>query len=567
MKKFILEEMLLMSSTERKARKIQFNPKTTIVLGPNDTGKSCLLKSIYWTFGAEAPDIHPDWKKANIVSVVKFSVEGEKFVILRNEKFFALFNKDCDLIDTYNSVTSELGPKLSEIFDFKIKLTSQTGSEITPPPAYYFLPFYIDQDSGWNQNWSSFTKLGQIPSWRTPIVEYHTGIKTNEYYLIKTKIDQIKLISNELKLESKFFQCTLDEIKKEADSINYDLDVNLFKIEIEEMMGELKILQDEREKYKDTLVEKYNQKNSYDSQIHIVDSALSEVKQDYKFASVHNEIDCPTCGQIYKNSFADRFSIAQDEYKCSDLLRELNLELVSLQKDIDLTKENYEKTESEISHLATILAKKQGQLSLHDVIKNEGKKQVKKFLVEKINNLENDLIKKGLEQEDFLKELKILAKRDKERKVKILNFYIKHMRSFLNELDVKKLTQDSYGKIGFKINESGSDRPRALLAYYYSILCVIREFTSSVFAPIVIDSPNQQDQDIESLKKMLGFIRDRKIEDSQLILGLTSLHNLKYEGTLITLKNKYSLLSKTEFKKIFSEINPLLEKSLLVKKK
>lgn len=566
MKKFILEEMLLMSSTERKARKIQFNPKTTIVLGPNDTGKSCLLKSIYWTFGAEAPDIHPDWKKANIVSVIKFSVEKEKFIILRNEKFFALFDKNHNLIGTYNSVTSELGPQLSEIFDFKIKLTSQNGNEITPPPAYYFLPFYIDQDSSWNQNWSSFTKLGQIPSWRTPIIEYHTGIKTNEYYLIRTKIDQIKLLLNELNLERKFFQGTLDEIKKETDSINYDIDVNLFKIEIEEMMNELKILQEQREKYKDILVEKYNQKNNYESQINIIDNALSEVKEDYKYASIHNEIDCPTCGQIYKNSFADRFSIAQDEYKCADLLRELHLELVNLHKDIESTKENYEKNESEISHISTILSKRQGQLSLHDVIKNEGKKQVKKFLIEKINNLENDLIKKGLEQQDFNKELKVLMKRDKERKVRISNFYIDHMRSFLNDLDVKKLTQESYGKIGFKINESGSDRPRALLAYYYSILYVIREFTSSVFAPIIIDSPNQQDQDIESLKKMLEFIRDKKIEDSQLILGLTSLHNLKYDGTIITLKSKYSLLLKSEFKKIFDEINPLLEKSLLLKK-
>jgi hypothetical protein len=566
MKKFILEEMLLMSSTERKARKIQFNPKTTIVLGPNDTGKSCLLKSIYWTFGAEAPDIHPDWKKANIVSVIKFSVEKEKFIILRNEKFFALFDKNHNLIGTYNSVTSELGPQLSEIFDFKIKLTSQNGNEITPPPAYYFLPFYIDQDSSWNQNWSSFTKLGQIPSWRTPIIEYHTGIKTNEYYLIRTKIDQIKLLLNELNLERKFFQGTLDEIKKETDSINYDIDVNLFKIEIEEMMNELKILQEQREKYKDILVEKYNQKNNYESQINIIGNALSEVKEDYKYASIHNEIDCPTCGQIYKNSFADRFSIAQDEYKCADLLRELHLELVNLHKDIESTKENYEKNESEISHISTILSKRQGQLSLHDVIKNEGKKQVKKFLIEKINNLENDLIKKGLEQQDFNKELKVLMKRDKERKVRISNFYIDHMRSFLNDLDVKKLTQESYGKIGFKINESGSDRPRALLAYYYSILYVIREFTSSVFAPIIIDSPNQQDQDIESLKKMLEFIRDKKIEDSQLILGLTSLHNLKYDGTIITLKSKYSLLLKSEFKKIFDEINPLLEKSLLLKK-
>jgi len=166
MRKFVLEEMLLMSMREQAAKRIKFHPDTTIIVGANDTGKSSLLKSIYWTFGAQPPDVNEDWKKARVTSLVKFTVDGTRYYILRSENVFGLFDSKQQLIGTYTSVTKQLGPKLAELFDFKITLTNKQGEEIIPPPAYFFLPFYIDQDDSWHENWSSFENLRQLSNWR-----------------------------------------------------------------------------------------------------------------------------------------------------------------------------------------------------------------------------------------------------------------------------------------------------------------------------------------------------------------------------------------------------------------
>lgn len=564
MKKFILEEILLMSSLEKKARKISFDPNINIIIGENDTGKSSLIKSIYWTFGTEVPNMHIHWKNAKVTSLVKFTVDDKRFSLLRKENFYALFNQDSELIGSYDSVTTGLGPVLADIFDFKLLLTDKKGNEIIPLPAFYLLPFYADQDASWSKNWSAFNNLGQIPRWKKPLVEYHTGIKTNEHYVIKTKIDQIKIKVNELNLEKKFFDGTLTEIKKENESLNIVLDVMAFEKEIDEMMTDLKWLQESRNNFKEKLVDKYNLRNNIIDQIKIVTGALNEARADYKLATTCDEIDCPTCGHSYENNFSDRFSIAQDENKCADLLADLNLELINTNKEIEVAKTSHEKQEAEISKLQEILARKQGQLTLNDVIAGEGRKQMKTFLSQKSDNLKAGVAAHELEITDFTKELKEVEKRGKDRKKSIMSTYLNNMRTFLFELDVQKLPESLYKKIDFDVKESGSDQPRALLAYYYSILSVMREYGSSAFAPIILDSPNQQDQDIESLKKVLTFIRDRKIADSQLIMGLTTLQGVEYSGQIITLEKKRSLLLEGEYKDVSSEINEYLSLSLLV---
>jgi hypothetical protein len=110
--------------------------------------------------------------------------------------------------------------------------------------------------------------------------------------------------------------------------------------------------------------------------------------------------------------------------------------------------------------------------------------------------------------------------------------------------------------------ETGSDTPRALLAYYFSILHLISEYSSSVFCPVVIDSPNQQDQDIDNLKKMLTFIRDKRPADSQLILGLVDDCGIDFGGDVIELTDKYSLLRKDGYEEVAMEVRELVEKSL-----
>lgn len=110
-----------------------------------------------------------------------------------------------------------------------------------------------------------------------------------------------------------------------------------------------------------------------------------------------------------------------------------------------------------------------------------------------------------------------------DRQNHILEQYHSLMRLYLHELNVVTLREATYQQISSRISETGSDLPRALLAYYFSILNVMAERSTSSFCPIVIDSPNQQGQDPESLASVLRFIRDRRPRTSQMILAMEDL--------------------------------------------
>lgn len=53
MPRFALKELLLISLKEKRAKKIAFHPRVTLLKGVNSTGKSSLIKSIYGSLGGD----------------------------------------------------------------------------------------------------------------------------------------------------------------------------------------------------------------------------------------------------------------------------------------------------------------------------------------------------------------------------------------------------------------------------------------------------------------------------------------------------------------------------------
>ena len=149
MKNLRLRNMLLVSHREKKARKIEFHQNVTVIKGENDTGKSSVIKSIPFAFGANPHQIHPKWKDADVAILVRFYLDDVPYAIYRHRNSFSLFDALDNEIGTYSSVTLELAPVLAKLFDFNLKLSDRDGNLVTPPPAYLMLPFYIDQDKGW----------------------------------------------------------------------------------------------------------------------------------------------------------------------------------------------------------------------------------------------------------------------------------------------------------------------------------------------------------------------------------------------------------------------------------
>src|SRR5436190_5582921 len=159
MRSFVLLKSNLLSLREKKARGISFHPKTTIVRGVNHTGKSSVLKSIYRCFGAEPPLVHDRWKIAQVIGAVTFAVDGVEHTILQNGTRYAIYDANKALVRSFKSVGKELAPYLASLFEFKLKLVTAKNEAQTPPPAFLFFPFYVDQDNSWKENWSSFRGL------------------------------------------------------------------------------------------------------------------------------------------------------------------------------------------------------------------------------------------------------------------------------------------------------------------------------------------------------------------------------------------------------------------------
>jgi hypothetical protein len=148
---------------------------------------------------------------------------------------------------------------------------------------------------------------------------------------------------------------------------------------------------------------------------------------------------------------------------------------------------------------------------------------------------------------------------DPAHKQSVTKAFRELMHGYLFDLEVHTLASDKL-RVHSNISETGSDLPRALLAYYYSILALMKRNSTSAFCPIVIDSPNQQDQDLANLKKMLTFIRDKRPEGSQVVLGLVDDCDVEFEGSIIELNDKYRLLQEKDYPSISADVHDLLEK-------
>ncbi|WP_400245577.1 hypothetical protein AB3U99_03740 [Niallia sp. JL1B1071] len=563
MKSLIINEILLLSKMERKAKRVQFHPKTTIIKGTNHTGKSSLLKSIYTTFGATPKIVHPKWQNADVITVVKFSVENQDYTILRKDKFYAVFNHETKSIETFNSVTKGLGPYLSTILGFKIKLNNKQGDLITPPPAYYFLPFYVDQDAGWKANWSSFDKLFHLKgTWKKDMANYHSGIKPNEYYETKAEIQKYNTVVSNLESEKKLTQNVSNKLIDQFTRVQLDIDMEAFKREIDELVMLYHSLREDGDALQGKIVELNNKKISIQSQISIIKNTMTELNMDYQFALNEDEVvSCPTCGSIYENSFAERFDLAKDEDRCQELLIEKELELKEIKEAIAIQYQSFNQNNTEVEKIKETLDKKQGEITLRDLIQNEGKKELRVLLDSDISRLNKDIVE-NTEKIDLLKE-NIKFYDDKERQKEIKTLYTNTMTDLLLKLDVLTMSQKSYKAIDSVIKETGSGLPRALLAYYYSFLKVVFKYSTATFCPIVIDSPNQQDQSPENLRKMINVILEKQPRNSQIILGVREMDTeVDFEGKIIELKTQYSLLQEDEYESVSMEINQLLEESL-----
>ncbi|WP_200898290.1 hypothetical protein [Gluconobacter oxydans] len=561
MKNLKLRKLLLLSHHEKKARTVEFGADITVVCGGNDVGKSHLIKSIYAAFGADAAVVNEKWKLAQPAIAVEFTIDDEAFTILRINNQFGLFDAEHELMWSESALVNEVGRRIAALLNFEIELPTKYEALITPPPQFLFLPFYQDQDRGWNDQWASFKSVSMLPDYRRSILEYHTGIRPREYYQARTKKIEAVRFQGELKAERKALDRATARLQANRTTLGVPFEPEEFAEQIERLLGELNEISPQYETVRKKVSELQSRRAELVEQIVIAGSALQELDHDFRFLQdiADNEITCPTCHAVYENDFAHRFGLIGDADACRGFLTSARAALVVVERDIDREKRAITEFQGRTEKLEAILSETRGKIKLQDMLKDESQR-----ILDSTIAAERAIIQEEIDL--WLGKERIASEKMKEydspsRKKNILQFYRDKLRAFAEELGVNFV--DAVGKsVAPKINETGSYGTRAFIAYNFAVLHTICEYSTSCFAPIVLDTPLQQDQDKLNADAILQFIRDRRPVGTQLIMGTVSLHGVDYPGRHIEPDEEEHLLQADEYADVSAYIAPLFNKMM-----
>lgn len=562
MKRLKFKKLWLLSSQEKSARVENFDFAASAVVADNDFGKSSLVKSLYATLGAD-PFRTPDpWKNAKVESLLEFEISGITFFMLRQSGRFALFNAEEELVWTGSSVTSDLGPKIGELLDFEISMKQKDGKNIVPPPAFCFLPFYLDQDNSWGETWASFAGLAFISSYKDSISKYHTGIRPKEYYRLKAQSDEVTLKRGELAQERAALLKAKQRFSDKRKKLGIALNVEQFGDRIEALLKEQNALQASYDEVRNEISQLQSVRTATQEEVEISARILEELEDDIAFSKKLSEAEivCPLCSTVHENDFANRFGLHNDADACRVVFLEAKSKVEKLDAEISRKLKSVPSVQKRIDAIQSILSEVRGQIKLGDMLRDESERLVDTTFEDEQRSIDGDI---GLLNQQIAEtKSKMEAYNKKEHREKIIKFYADKLRDFCRKIGVQNVPENMWNSVRPPIRETGNRAPRLLLAYNYAVLHTINEFSTSCFCPIVVDTPLQQDPDPENAKRMINFAINQRPAESQLILATGSLHGVDFDGQQIHPNAKEKLLSEEQYEVVRNFMLPFMNSVL-----
>lgn len=257
----------------------------------------------------------------------------------------------------YTNIGGDYSKKFAELVDFKVLLPKRGSNEtelITPPPAYYFLPFYMDQKNSWSKTWNSFGKLGQFDSWQKTVIKYHLGYLSPKHFELEQDLSDNKRQINELNQEVEKIGYALDVVKNHIPNNEITINEEQFQIMTKEIQEELAELSKLQEQFLNELSNLTSDKVYLEHQKTIAEHLIKELESDYVF-SVENieddDIECPLCGTIHENSIVNRSSILVDKQQAVNQLHSIDTQLQNLVKKAEKNSKRIRANQRKINHI------------------------------------------------------------------------------------------------------------------------------------------------------------------------------------------------------------------------
>lgn len=542
------KKISIISRTKKQGFVLSFSSGVNIIYGDNDTGKSSLIKSLYYTLGGDLK-LDDSWRNDKIVTKVDFTFKGKDYVFLREGKWITIFHvSDGIQLLSSSDKMAATASIISKIFNFNLQLVlKSTGGQALANPACLYLPFYIDQDLGWQKVLNSFTGLSMYDKWQESAVQYHSGLRPPEWYELLGEIKKVNLEIDRLNDKYNNILFAKEKISEKFGLVNFEVDVEDYKESLDEFLKKCQQLHAEEFEYRVSLMEVLSERDRISNEILSAKNWLAGIEENSEI----DDLDPIEKYQVYDNKMSILDGLAKLYHEKSDL----DARIESIHKQLNEAK----LLSLELKKMMSEIKK---ELSINDIIESFANKKLKSTLGEQLLFLESEIGKQSIVLNNFgIRKKKLL---DKKRTSKINDFFKKNLTSSQSRLDINNpviapIVQ--YSKI--TQSKTGSRAPRAIFCYHYSLLHTMSEHSTVPMLPIVIDSPKQQDLDRSETEKVISLCTDSLAKLSQVIIGASSLEANMHQFNKIELGKKFSLLKEEFYSDAYAEINSFLQLSLM----
>lgn len=528
MKGLQFQRLVLLSDSKKLANQFKFPSRLNLVTGKdNSIGKSTLVKSLFWAIGCD-PKFDEEWKSNDVRAILYFKINQQEYIVSRYVDGIYFGQKDSPLLK-YSKVTGQFAIDFAKEVGFDLLLANKSGDLECPPPAFYFLPFYIDQKKSWDEPWNGFEKLQQYSKFKSNLIKYFCGYLSRAHFELEEEIFEQKAIDRE----------ATQQIDRISEAINVleevapELTVAVTQTELVSIQKEIEEELIEFSNHQIKLFDKQsilaNEVHDLEKQYLIASTSVRELEEDYIFAVENvplDSLECPLCGVEHDNSLlsragllTDKESLEQQENNIKNILKEkygerelLTEELKLVASEIDRINEKYLKEgafedKSDVQQVfeQALYAISQKKVNSNIIQKKE------RFIIQSQKAKENQ---KSIKKDQN----KLLKKKDKDtlnvlfmgnlgENITTLSATGVNLNGVKSPMDYKKI-----------LGGGAAEGTRGILAYQLSVLRQIEYVNNCQIAPFVIDTPNQQEQANHRYEQVIDVVTDNIPNGYQVIL-------------------------------------------------
>lgn len=547
MNKLQFKTLYIYSISEKRAKRIDFDGNKTMITSNSKDGtkrgKSIIMKSLYHSMGADCY-FDDKWNDYEKIYIIKFAIDGADYYLFRSNNLFKLFDSDKKII--FKTVHHhDLAENLKKITGFAVELPNRKEDklEITPP-AYNYLPYFIDQDHLNGPNFSSFKNLTQYKDFKEKVLLYHFGVFNSEYFNKIKELETVNANILELNKKIEFYTEMLNKIFSDVKSISYVKNIDKLRSEIANYQHEYSTISVSLSKIKDELIKLRNEE--YD-----ISSGLNELKKIRK----NNDKDikcllnkkCPYCDSsidLSNKLIIRKYGVVDDivsmVIRLQSSLEEIELEIVAKEKE-------YQKWLAKLSEYREMISSKNEEVN--DAIKHQGYMEVKDGILEEYSALKQLLNDLEVQAKNLNKQIRQYNKLKKLVNDKYYELMLKDKIRFrLEEINPNKLK-----KITSVYEAGGSNKPITTVMWYMNLIRIKNEFNKDAISfPIVFDSPNNAETDFDKKIEVYKYLIDNVESNNQLIVsgigyGEDGFTDLGFDNVIHLENEKYKLLCEKDF--------------------